>query len=120
MTTNRWKPDTCACVIEYEFDETLADDVRTHSLKNIQKCQYHNDPDDAQAFIRANRENNDKNFAIGEVLKAYSQVKDDQIKWQYDLNRKLTITVPSSLKKADKDALNANIIGKIQTEVTYE
>jgi len=30
MKTTRWRPDTCACDLEYEWDDALSPDVRTH------------------------------------------------------------------------------------------
>lgn len=35
MKITRWSPDTCECVIEYEWDETLSQDDRVHTQKKI-------------------------------------------------------------------------------------
>ena len=39
---NRWSPDTCGCVIEYEWDDSVPDDQRVHTSVNIIKlCDKH-------------------------------------------------------------------------------
>jgi len=44
MTTNttRWRPDTCDCIIEYSWDDTLSEQNRVHTLSNyVNKCAAH-------------------------------------------------------------------------------
>jgi len=42
IQTTRYSPDTCACVIDYTWDDTLTEDNRVHSLKTyINKCPSH-------------------------------------------------------------------------------
>lgn len=31
----RWSPDTCGCIFEYEWDDSVAVDQRTHTIKAI-------------------------------------------------------------------------------------
>lgn len=38
----KWEPDTCDCILEYEFDDTIPEDQRTHSVYNvIRSCTAH-------------------------------------------------------------------------------
>lgn len=40
--TTTWSPDTCQCVIEYTWDDTVPEDSRTHSISNVvSKCSFH-------------------------------------------------------------------------------
>ena len=41
IKTTRWKPDTCACVIDYEWDTTLSEADRVHTAVNVIPCQVH-------------------------------------------------------------------------------
>lgn len=42
IKTTRYSPDTCGCVIEYQWDDTLTETDRTHTLSNyINKCSAH-------------------------------------------------------------------------------
>lgn len=41
MTTNQWRPDTCDCVIEFEFDADLPAEEREHMHKSIVPCTRH-------------------------------------------------------------------------------
>lgn len=37
-----WSPDTCDCVLAYEWDDSVAENQRTHSLYNvIRRCPDH-------------------------------------------------------------------------------
>ena len=41
---NTWGPDTCSCVLEYEFDEDLDPTIRTHKLVAVHNaCLAHAD-----------------------------------------------------------------------------
>lgn len=40
ITTNRWRPDTCECEIEYTFDADVEGE-REHTLQTINACAIH-------------------------------------------------------------------------------
>jgi len=61
--TTRWSPDTCACVIDYTWDNEVPEDQRIHTLKTISKCSVHNALDDATAYSTVLDENPRKNIA---------------------------------------------------------
>ena len=65
IQTTRWSPDTCDCIIEYQWDDTLTPDVRTHTLANyIRKCSFHgNQANDTIRWNTLNEENPRKNNA---------------------------------------------------------
>ncbi len=35
IRTTRWSPATCACVIEYTWDDAVSEDKRTHTVSNV-------------------------------------------------------------------------------------
>lgn len=42
IKTTQWSPDTCGCVFEYEWDDELNEDNRTHNFKQVVKeCTSH-------------------------------------------------------------------------------
>lgn len=42
MRTTRWSPDTCGCVLEYDWDDAVADDQRTHTYaRHVIICVIH-------------------------------------------------------------------------------
>ena len=66
----QWSPDTCKCSIEYEWDNTISQDIRVHTLKNIiNSCPEHallsNDIARYKAVVN---ENQTKNKLYGKIL----------------------------------------------------
>lgn len=42
IKTTRWSPDTCGCVIEYQWDDTTSEATRVHTPVNIvSQCSIH-------------------------------------------------------------------------------
>lgn len=95
--TTTWTPDTCSdqgCVIEYQWDDALDENTRTHTPVNIvRRCAAH-----AGAATMANLwsvlmdENPRKNQVFAWVLANTPFTRTD-ISWSFDVNRVLTITV---------------------------
>ena len=70
----RWYPDTCSCVIEYEWDDTEPQETRQHTLKNIERCQAHNLVNSGEAYGNVIDENQSKNKAIGFLIESVPQL----------------------------------------------
>jgi hypothetical protein len=67
--TTRWSPDTCSCVIDYTWDDTVPDNERTHNLSNvIERCPAHQALSDNDTFSSLMDENPRKNIALAECL----------------------------------------------------
>lgn len=45
----RWRPDTCACVIDYEWDDDAPIEAREHVPVAIEACPIHPSSDDLVA-----------------------------------------------------------------------
>lgn len=49
----RWRPDTCGCVIEYEWDSDDAEETRVHTPVKIDACPDHPATGDLEADFAA-------------------------------------------------------------------
>lgn len=74
----KWKPDTCDCVIEYSWDDSIAAEDREHNLHNIvDSCEDHSDVTDEELFQSVVEENSLKNEAVNMIVDNFpSQTKD--------------------------------------------
>lgn len=116
----RWSPDTCDCIIEYEWDDSVPAEERVHTPTTIVKaCSAHvivGGPTNAAhgVFSQVHEENTRKNKALNEVLEALpdsekikeSDVEGNQIskfkiepKWRFDENRHVEIELPGEIGK---------------------
>ncbi len=81
IKTTRWKPDTCSCVIDYEWDDSISVDSREHTFKRfIKQCSIHQELD----WTKTLQHNQEKNQAImsiketmPELLKADGEFIDN-------------------------------------------
>ena len=105
----RWRPDTCDCELEYEWDDSQSEDVRTHTISNVLKaCPAHaGEPDKVKHYNNVLGENQRKNIVFGKILESVptatrdklqedgSTVKDlklgKEYKWSFDAQRNLVI-----------------------------
>lgn len=78
IQVTRWSPDTCDCVIDYEWDKDLDASVRVHTGKNIIKdCPDHSDLGNPQDFYNAILdENQRKNKTQQELLENFVMLRD--------------------------------------------
>lgn len=70
IKTTRWSPDTCNCILEYTWDDSLPNDQITVTPSNIVgKCPAHTSFETTQeVFNVVNEENPRKNKAIQIIL----------------------------------------------------
>ena len=68
INTTRWSPDTCSCVVEYSWDDSVSAEQRTHELTSIEKCPVHSSLSDSEAFAAVTDENPRKNNSLQSVL----------------------------------------------------
>jgi len=109
IKTTTWKPDTCDCIIEYEWDTDTSSSERVHTIKNIiKKCDAHNNIiNKTDCFDNVMDENTRKNIFIEEIKKAVPELIEEitqedgskkkvfkenyDCKWTFDVDRKLEI-----------------------------
>lgn len=98
----RWSPDTCGCVVEYEWDDAVAQNARTHSIANVvQRCARHQHVAfDAAVdhFAQLVDENPRKNKLIVRLKTQFPAVFDADGNflgsYSFDANHVLTVIIP--------------------------
>lgn len=71
LKITRWSPDTCDCVLEYQWDDTQDENSITHTPVNVvNRCTAHQIlPNTPTAVYNAvNEENPRKNLSLNEIL----------------------------------------------------
>jgi hypothetical protein len=80
LQTTTWSPDTCDCEIEYQWDDDLPQDERTHTISFVKKgCQNHRNllPNATVTYSCILDENNKKNNTLQTALEiAPNQLAD--------------------------------------------
>lgn len=115
-----WRPDTCGCEIEYSWDDTQSEDVRTHSAHKINKaCEFHSGDKDTHYGVVLD-ENKRKNLVYKDIIENISTAvtqkeqedgtmvtvlkKGKEYKWSFDADRNLVVEL-IGFTKQEKDAL---------------
>ncbi len=117
----RWSPDTCGCVVDYEWNDKQPGNIRDHTLKTIvQFCPAHQGLSDAEVFLAVFDENKRKNKTLkkaGELKGA--EIEPDAISWSFDQNRRLDINLPvlNSSQRAALQAWCNNSLGANKVKV---
>lgn len=130
MKTTRWTPDTCDCVLEYEWDETKSQSERTHAFKNVvKKCDAHQNSQQPYDTVKEENERKNKFYAEiienlstaveektqedGSVVKDFKKGKD--FKWSFDENRKLIVELKGF--SATEKTVARDFLSKYQNKV---
>lgn len=118
----RWHPDTCGCVIDYEWDGDLAEDARVHTVVSHLPCPAHAEAEHEVVT----EENQQKNQAVAAVLSAAPDLSPEAVAFAYDAKRHLRLRVQtgrSTLTRAVGRSLQAIVdarIGKGRATVIEE
>lgn len=118
-----WSPDTCGCQIEYEWDDSVSQEDRTHSVSNIVKaCSIHNHHAEKENhYADVLNENTSKNKAISLLVASIPKLDggEKEVKWSFDKNRNIVLSHPLL---TDKDKSDLNLIDKssISKQVTIQ
>jgi hypothetical protein len=89
----QWYPDTCGCVIIFEWDDAVPAEQRVHTLyKIVTKCSDHKSiADDVELFNTVMRENTMKNEIFGKLQESMPQIQPGNYSWYFDSNRVLHV-----------------------------
>jgi hypothetical protein len=129
---NIWKPDTCDCQIEYEWDDSQSEAVRTHTCSRVIKaCSYHEKyPDKNENYSVVVDENRRKNLLYKHIIDNVSGAVDEKIqsdgsavkelkkgleyKWSFDEDRNLVVDLAgfSAAQKNEIKTLASNNFGE--------
>lgn len=110
IKTTLWRPDTCECEIEYQWDSELSEDERVHTVSKIKKgCQYHSKLNEVDCFNTVSEENLRKNIVLKQIIENVesatqekeqvdgSIVKDlangKKYDWSFDKDRNLVVNL---------------------------
>lgn len=102
IQTTRWSPDTCQCVIEYTWDDTVPEDSRVHSLGAYRtKCSLHTALSDSSAYTEVAEQNPRKNKIIERARVQFPRLFGTNGNflgtWSFDSNRVLHVIVTGLL-----------------------
>lgn len=118
-----WSPDTCDCQIEYQWDDAVSEEKRTHTASRIIRAcaihQVHTDKD--EHFDDVLQENQSKNQAIAVLFKTIGKIDggEKDVRWRFDADRNVIISHPL-LTADDKNVLNSLDKSAIAKEVIFE
>jgi len=95
-----WSPDTCGCILEYEWDDSQKNDDRVHTYSKASKlCSEHQKLgfEEKAAYDQVLAENTRKNIALDDIRKT-AGVADAQAGefpnkcvWFFDADRNLQV-----------------------------
>jgi hypothetical protein len=93
----RWSPDTCDCVIDYEWDTDAPLGERVHTAVASTPCHLHRTlPDHVAIHAAVMAENVGKNRLIRKVADV-TGVDPTAVAWVFDDERRLIVDVPGGL-----------------------
>lgn len=124
MKITKWRPDTCDCEIDYQWDDSIDLKDRTHTISKIVKaCDHHKN-----LLIKVEHynvvvdENTRKNKVFGQILKncpnAVEEVDDGngnmvkklkigkKYEWSFDKDRNLVVNL-NGFTESDKNSLKS-------------
>jgi len=93
INTTRYSPDTCQCVIDYDWDSTLDENNRVHTLKQfVNICTAHSSlPDNTARWNVVFEENPRKNIAHQLILDNGPTALSDLVEGTRQLKAGITI-----------------------------
>lgn len=75
IKTTRWRPDTCACIVEFTWDDTSSEDNRAHTFdRAVSICPEHQGIPDTDVYEALLAENQAKNRTLGAIMTAYARL----------------------------------------------
>ena len=82
MKVTTWSPDTCKCVIEYKWDDTISAEERVHTYSNtVETCADHTSLSKSALYDTVSSENTMKNKIGGwiiENLPSVTRIRTDE------------------------------------------
>jgi hypothetical protein len=131
--TTRWRPDTCACVLEFEWDDEDSEEIRAHNAIKVERCgaHPHEGEPNQNVFETVHRENQHKNTVLQHLLdglddahietnaQGHRAFKHDP-SFQFDEARQLRVTFPTapdSMRAAARATLAKIDLGDRTVEV---
>lgn len=132
LNITKWRPDTCGCEIDYQWDADEPAETRVHTPVRTVTCAFHTGTKE-KVYEDVKNENKNKNLVVNTVMKDADIAEDipdgkggtirkvkagKDVKWSFDANRKLEIEVLGVDQKKKDDILTE--LNKIVDEVTIK
>ena len=89
----RWRPDTCGCVMYQVVDQFTGKVVAVPHAQYTRKCKHHRNDDDTHT--QAVAENRAKNEDVAAMLALHPTLTADEVVWSFDASRRLLVSAPS-------------------------
>lgn len=106
LKVTRWSPDTCGCVLEYEWDDAQDENTRTHKFKKaVQLCEHHKALIHGRAHDQVLSENTSKNKVWGKAREIKPDLELGDFTWSFDKDRKLKVGFLGNLTVTQKKQL---------------
>ena len=130
----RWKPDTCDCIIDYQWDDQSDENNRVHTVSNVvARCSAHQALTTIVDVYNAVRdENSRKNIIYGQIIKNLSSAVEEVIqedgsrikrlksgrdyKWSFDKDRNLVIDLVGFVQQ-EKDVISSLVSSEFGSKV---
>lgn len=94
LRVTRWSPDTCSCVLEYEWDDAQDENIRTHSFKRaVQLCEHHKALVASEAYDQVISENTRKNMEFEVIKTTKPDASTENYVWWFDNKRVLQVSI---------------------------
>lgn len=105
-----WRPDTCNCEIQYEWDDTQPQNEREHKIiSHSRKCDAHSRHLPHEAFGKILDENTRKNLLLSDISEKLPEIFEDTkskrfkeghgYSWGFDSERRLLVHLPNLTDK---------------------
>jgi hypothetical protein len=90
----KWRPDTCSCEIDYEWERGSSEAIRVHTPIANKPCQYHAHLSDIeQHYQTVLKENQKKNSVIAKLSESTGE-NPTSFRFSFDEQRLLSVSHP--------------------------
>lgn len=94
LKQTQWSPDTCKCVLIYEWDTDTKEADRVHTPVSGTPCAAHAEyTDTTEHHAAVLKENQTKNQAIEEACQAVPRLLPEHFTFSFDKTRKLNLSI---------------------------
>lgn len=113
--TNRWRPDTCGCVIEYQWDDSVSEDKRVHTPKNVSPCLHHKSGTKEEKFDKVVEENQRKNKFLSHIMENMPEVVEERSNVDGSISKRLKDSIEYTWSFDDQRNLKVDLKGLAET-----
>lgn len=116
--TTRWSPDTCGCVVEYDWDDSVDAKDRTHVLNKITRCPFHENLAKNAAYSAVLDENQTKNKVHGLVVENFPELVNEVKNPDGSISKQLKPEIKFNFSFDVDRKLQVELVGATETHKT--